>query len=133
MTLFLDSCVLIYLIQGREPFARHAQQALRALAAPEAQIALSRLTRLECRVGPMQRNDQHTLALFDRFFEHPNLIWIELSRTVVELATEIRAHCGLKTPDALQAASCLQLGPDHHFVTGDRAFHRVAALNVTVL
>jgi len=39
----------------------------------------------------------------------------------------------LKTPDALQAASCLQLGGEHLFLTGDSAFRRVAGLNVKVL
>jgi predicted nucleic acid-binding protein len=40
---------------------------------------------------------------------------------------------GLRTPDALQAASCLQLGSAHTFLTGDAAFNRVAGLNVAVL
>lgn len=32
---------------------------------------------------------------------------------------------GLRMPDALQAASCLQLGPAHRLLTGDGAFARV--------
>jgi predicted nucleic acid-binding protein len=60
-------------------------------------------------------------------------VWVELSAQVVELATEIRARTGLKTPDALQAACCLQLGADHLFVTGDAAFRKVAGLKVRVL
>jgi hypothetical protein len=39
----------------------------------------------------------------------------------------------LKTPDALQAASCLQLGSRHVFLTGDGDFKRVVGLNVKVL
>ncbi|HMN80903.1 MAG TPA: hypothetical protein PKA20_13355 [Burkholderiaceae bacterium] len=35
--------------------------------------------------------------------------------------------------DALQAASCLQLGPQHVLLTGDVAFQRVHGLNVTVV
>lgn len=50
-----------------------------------------------------------------------------------ELAAAIRVRTGLKTPDTLQAASCLQLGPDHLFLTGDAAFRRVADLKVKVL
>jgi len=37
---------------------------------------------------------------------------------------------GLRTPEALQAAGCLQLGAGHVFLTGDAAFERVAGLNV---
>ncbi len=36
-------------------------------------------------------------------------------------------------PDALQAASCLQLGADHLLLTGDAAFQRVHGLNVLVI
>jgi len=58
---------------------------------------------------------------------------VELSREVVELATVIRVRHGLRTPDALQAASCLQLGPQHVLLTGDATFRRVKGLKVTVL
>ena len=77
--------------------------------------------------------DADTLAAFDAFFARPDLTWVELTRDVVELATAVRIQHGLRTPDALQAASCLQLGPEHAFLTGDAAFKRVVALNVTVL
>jgi predicted nucleic acid-binding protein len=61
------------------------------------------------------------------------LVWVELTRDVVELAAAIRVKHGLRTPDALQAASCLQLGPHHVLLSGDASFKRVAGLNVTVL
>jgi predicted nucleic acid-binding protein len=57
----------------------------------------------------------------------------ELSADVADLATEIRARHRSKTPDALHATCCLQLGQDHIFVTGDSAFRRVSGLNVRVL
>ena len=81
----------------------------------------------------MKANDIATLALFDAFFTRSDLMWIELSREIVELAAAIRARHGLRTPDALQAASCLQLGPQHVLLTGDAAFQRVQGLNVVVL
>jgi len=60
-------------------------------------------------------------------------VWVELNREVVELATAIRVRHGLRTPDALQAASCLQLGPKHLLLTGDATFRRVQGLQVAVL
>jgi hypothetical protein len=60
-------------------------------------------------------------------------VWVELSKDVVELAAAMRVRHGLRTPDALQAASCLQLGEEHLFLTGDAAFQRVAGLHVRVL
>jgi predicted nucleic acid-binding protein len=94
---------------------------------------MSRLSWLECRVRPIRDGDQSTLARFDAFFASPDLIWIELSETVVEVATDLRARFGLRTPDALQAACCLQLGQQAVLITGDAAFQRVMGLQVALV
>lgn len=78
----------------------------------------------------MKKNDAGTLTAYDGFFARPDLVRVEMTKDVVELAAVIRVRHGLRTPDALQAASCLQLGADHLFLTGDKAFLRVAQLNV---
>jgi len=132
---FFDASALIYLLEGREPFASRVRAKLAAIAQahPRASAAVSRLSWLECRVGPMKADDNATLALFDGFFGRPDLLWVELTRDVVELAASIRVRHGLRTPDALQAASCLQLGSRHLLLTGDAAFQRVHGLNVVVL
>lgn len=135
MILFFDTSALIYLIEAREPFAGKVRKVLTTVAKrhPDALAAVSRLTWLECRVGPMRANDSATLATFDAFFSRPDLAWVELTKDVIELAAAIRARHGLRTPDALQAACCLQLGADHVFLTGDSAFRRVGGLNARVL
>jgi predicted nucleic acid-binding protein len=61
------------------------------------------------------------------------LIWVELTRDVVELDAAIRVRQGLRKPDALQAACCLQLGTTHSMLAGDAAFQRVAGLNVALI
>lgn len=135
MIAFFDASALIYLLEGAEPFSTRLRKDLDAVARkyPELGTAVSRLSWLECRVGPMKGNDNATLMAFDTFFARPDLVWVELTRDVVELAAAIRVQAGMKTPDALQAASCLQLGRAHIFLTGDATFGRVAGLNVRVL
>jgi len=132
---FFDTSALIYLIEAREPFASKVRKELAAVARkyPDLGLAVSRLAWLECRVMPMKANDSATLASFDAFFARPDLAWVELTRDVVELAAAIRARHGLRTPDALQAASCLQLSADHVFLSGDSAFRRVSGLKVRLL
>lgn len=132
MIAFFDASALIYLIEGAEPFAGKVRKELMALSArhPGLASAVSRLSWLECRVGPLKNGRQGSLAGFDAFFARTDLIWIELSREVVELATAIRVRHWLRTPDALQAASCLQLGAEHVFLTADADFDRVAGLRV---
>ena len=135
MIAFFDASALIYLIEGKEPFTGKVRRQLAGASKehPDLGTGVSRLTWLECRVRPMKANDSAVLAAFDAFFARTDLIWVELTREVVELAAAIRVKHGLRTPDSLQAASCLQLGADHLFLTGDAAFKRVAGLNVSVL
>ena len=135
MFAFLDASALIYLVEGAEPFASRVRQDLSDLGRrhPATVIALSRLTWLECRVRPLREADAEVLETFDGFFARPDFRWVELSSQVIELATQIRARTAVKTPDALQAACCLQLGADHLFFTGDAAFRKVAGLRVKVL
>lgn len=132
MIAFLDANALIYLIEGEAALAAGVRAKLQALAVayPDLRIALSRLSWLECRVGPIKAGSPERLARFDAFFQQPDLVWVELERSVLELATELRGRLGLRTPDALQAACCLQLGREHMMLTGDRGFARVEGLNI---
>jgi predicted nucleic acid-binding protein len=132
---FLDASALIYLLEGETTWAGAVQRELQQLAErePTLPIALSRLSMLECRVGPQRRGDQESLDRFDAFFAQPELVWVELESRVIELATRLRAHHGLRTPDALQAASCLQLGGAAVMLTGDADFQRVSALQLRLI
>ena len=78
MIAFFDASALIYLIEGAEPFAAKVRKELAAAAKkhPDLGAAVSRLSWLECRVRPMKGNDHATLALFDAFFERPDLVWV---------------------------------------------------------
>jgi predicted nucleic acid-binding protein len=81
----------------------------------------------------MRRGDQPCLDRFEALFAQPDLLVVELTASVVELATQLRANQGLRTPDALQAACCLQLGLDALMITGDAGFQRVQALQVRLI
>lgn len=135
MIAFLDASALIYLIEGTEPFAASVREQLKTLTASNEslRLSMSTLSRLECRIRPLKTGDTQTLAEYDAFFSQPDLILVSLSIAVIDLATTIRARHGLKTPDALQAACCLQLGADHVFLTGDSGFRRVEKLRTEML
>ena len=135
MIAFLDASALIYLVDGEARWAEATQATLHQLAveATDLPLAVSRLSLLECRVAPLRQGDQSCLDRFEALFSQPDLLVVELSASVVELATQLRANHGLRTPDALQAACCLQLGPDAVIITGDAGFQRVQALQVRLI
>jgi uncharacterized protein len=135
MIAFLDASAIIYLTEGAAPFAERLNSNLANLERAHGPMdtAVSRLSWMECRIRPARDNDLAAVAAYDSFFSRTDLIWVELTRDVVELATAIRIKHGLRTPDALQAASCLQLGTSHVFLTGDGGFKKVTDLNARIL
>ena len=135
MIAFFDASALIYLVEGAESFASRNRRQIEKLRQRTRNLgtAVSQLSWLECRIRPARRNESATLALYDAFSAKTDLLWIELTRDVVELAADIRIRHGRRTPDSLQAASCLPLGPRQVFLTGNRAFKSVFDLNAQVL
>lgn len=95
-------------------------------------LQTSWLSWLECRVKPLRANDRRLLAMYDAFFASAEVDVIELSRAVVEKATELRAALNVKTPDALHLASAVRAGATD-FLTGDRGLTRCTEVRVEVL
>ena len=132
MILFLDACVLIYRVEEVMPWNARVAKQLAKLRRQysELQIAVSRLSYLECRTQPLRDGDEILLARYDALFAASDLHTIEIDANVIEGATQIRAHFGLRTPDAIQAASCLSLNTEHIFLTNDATFRRVPRLTL---
>ncbi len=119
MKVYLDSCIVIYLIEG-EPIRRQAVETIMNQLTPES--CLSDLVRLECKIRPLREKDEGTLQRFEGFFT--NAFIIPLRPEVYDLAAELRAQHRLKTPDAIHAAAAILHGCDE-FWTNDR---RLAAI-----
>jgi uncharacterized protein len=112
---YLDSCILIYLVDGPDAFSHPVAEAFRTFA--QATFCFSDLVRLECLVEPVRRGDMAKKALFEAQFHM--LTPLALTSSVFDLATELRAQHRLKTPDALHAAAAIANGCDE-FWTNDR-------------
>lgn len=136
MNLFLDACALIYRFEGAAEFRdatarRVAQLTQLSRGKTTVRLGVSRLSLLECRVKPLREGDGQTLRRYDDFFTEVEII--EIDAPAIDLATRLRALHGLKTPDAIQAASALVWQPDVVFVTGDQAFGKVPGLDVQLI
>ena len=130
MIAVLDSSALIYYFEGTPPYRNAVTQALTAIKQLDAsaQVAVSRLGVMECRVKPLREGNTDLLKRYDSFFGRVHIV--ELTASVVGIATQLRADLSMKTLDSLQAACALSLGADACFVTGDSAFTRVPGLKV---
>ena len=135
MILFLDACALIYRVEEVAPWNARVAKLVADLRRRHAalQLAVSRLSYLECRVQPLRDGDEALALRYDALFAAPELHTVEIDANVIEGATRIRAQVGLRTPDAIQAASCLSLDVEHIFLTNDPLFRRVPTLALRVL
>jgi predicted nucleic acid-binding protein len=131
----LDACAVIYQVEAVAPFQARLAALLDALrtAHPGLVVAVSRLSWIECRTKPLRERQAEVLARYDAFLGASDLLVVELTAEVIDVATALRAEYGLRTPDALQAASALVLGRDTPFVTNDPTFTRVRGLDVRLL
>lgn len=135
MIALLDACAVIYQVEAVAPFQAHLAAVLGELRAahPDLGLAVSRLSWIECRTKPLRERQPAVLARYDAFLGASDLLVVELTAEVIDVATALRAEYGLRTPDALQAASALVLGSGTPFVTNDPTFTRVRGLDVRLL
>ena len=114
MKYYLDSCIVIYIV---EKIADYWDTLLQLLP-EDAQLFVSDLTRMECRVKPIQDNNALLLEEYDLFFSESVEI-VNLTNEVINKATEIRAKYSFKTPDSIHLASAI-INESNFFITNDK-------------
>ncbi|MDR3352272.1 MAG: PIN domain-containing protein [Zoogloeaceae bacterium] len=128
MRAYLDSCVLIHLVEQSPRQGAMIKAALKRHGA-RMQICWTALTRLECRTRPLRENNRILLARFDAFFTQADAVFFDLATNIYEFATELRARHRLKTPDALHLAAAIEGGCDE-FWTNDTRLDAAASAHL---
>jgi predicted nucleic acid-binding protein len=132
MIVFLDTNIVIYLIETTSTFHARAQTHITALRTANHSFAVSDLVCLECRVWPLRQNDQALLAAYDSFFASAGVQVFPLTTPVCQRATLLRATYNFKTPDALQLATAIVHGCDQ-FLTLDGRLSRCPDIPIELL
>ena len=131
--IYLDACTVIYLVEAVRPFHTTVIDKLAAhRSEPESRLLTSRLSRLECRVRPLQEKNTALLGAYDEFFSKERLLVIDITGPIIEHATELRARYRFKTPDAIHLATAIDQKADV-FYTGDADLLRCAEIKVETL
>ena len=133
MLVYLDTNIVIYVVQRSESFREAAAARLRKFSEDRALFAASHLVRMECRVGPLAQQDEGALAGFDRFFARPDVRMLELTAATFDRAAVIRAKHGFHVVDALHLAAALEGGCDAFFTNDARlaAFPDLRIISLT--
>jgi len=97
------------------------------------QILTSELTLLETLFKPIRDSDQTLETAFRTvLLTSPDVQLAPITRGILSRAAHLRATTSLKTPDAIHAATALEVG-SAVFLTNDPVFRRVSGLTVMVL
>jgi predicted nucleic acid-binding protein len=132
-TVYLDANSIIYSVERIEPYRTALQPLWEGARAGKITIATSDLTLLEVLVVPLRTGNKVLEAGFRALLQHSSdVVLIGITHAILEWAASLRASMPIKTPDAIHAATALQVGCEL-FVTNDVGFRRVPGLPVVLL
>lgn len=138
MLFYLDTCIVIYAVEGQPAFQQRAQSHIAALEAAGHHFLISELTRTECLVKPLGVPDGGLLLEYATFFLGANLTTVPLRTTVQERAALIRGRYRYATnksyglADALHLAAAVEYRCER-FLTNDLRLSAFPDLTVDVL
>jgi uncharacterized protein len=121
----LDTVALIYYLEEHARYGVAAEELLHRIETEEVQGVLSSLVFAELLV-PLYRAGQEgaAAALVDRLRSFRNLAVVDLNPTITSKAAHLRATYGLRTPDAIHAATAL-VTEATGIVSNDAGFRRL--------
>ncbi len=123
----VDTAPLIYLRVDHPQFASAFVGLFEAGERGQVQIAVSTISLAEVLVGPMRHRQDALAKRYERALGRFELI--PVSTEIAATGARLRASLGLQLPDALQAATALEIGAVA-LVTHNRDFSKLQGLRV---
>jgi uncharacterized protein len=122
LSIYLDSCLAIYLVEENISFVAKLENALTANS--DAKFCISPLTEMECLIMPLRGQNKLLIAKFENWFRTVEVLPMESE--VFHNAAQLRADFNsLKTPDALHLATAFHYNCDE-FWTNDNRLNSIA-------
>jgi predicted nucleic acid-binding protein len=104
-----DSNALIYLLEGRQPYAAYVAEITTAMERGHVTGYISTIVEMELLVKPMRERDIAARDRIEIFLRHmPNLVVRPVTRVVARRAAEVRARTRLAPMDAIIVATGLE-------------------------
>ncbi|MCU0922410.1 MAG: type II toxin-antitoxin system VapC family toxin [Burkholderiaceae bacterium] len=123
----VDSAPLIYLLDDHPLFAQLFLGLFELHAAGRVQIAVSCVSVAEVLTGPFKQGQDALAKRYEKALAGFEIVPVSIDIAVT--AARLRAGTGLRLPDAMQAATALEIGAVA-LVTHDRDFSRLQGLLV---
>lgn len=123
----VDSAPLIYLLDDHPEFAPAFEGLFELHAQGTVHIAISTIALAEVLAGPFKHGQDVLAKRYEKALTTFDIV--PVSHEIAVTAARLRAATGLRLPDALQAATALEVGAVA-LVTHDRDFSKLAGLLV---
>ena len=131
-SIYVDANAIIYSVERIEPYRELLGPMWQEARAGQFTLASSELVVLETLIKPLREGNARLEMLFRSIFAAAEMDLIPATLAIWEDAARIRAASGLKTSDALHAATALSAGCTL-FITNDTDFRRVEGLPIVIL
>ncbi len=96
-------------------------------------LANYRVVALEVTAQPLRLNRHDLVAIYTSALLHsPNVLTVPVGFSIARQAAELRAKFNVRTPDAIQVATAVNVGAQA-FVTNDEHLRRVQGLPILVV
>ena len=130
--IYIDASGLIYSMERVEPYRTLLEPMWQEAQDGNITIVSSPLIVIEALVKPLRDGNTEIESQYRELFASNAVRLLDASYQVFEDAASIRAETGLKTPDAIHAATAIR-AECTLFVTNDTDFRRVQELPIIVL
>ena len=131
-SIYLDANALIYSLEMIAPYFSLLAPLWDEARRRRLPLISSQIVLMEVLVKPVRTGDSALESRYRAAFADGAIRLEPVLPEIVETGVRIRAATGMRTPDALHAATALSAGCTL-FITNDAEFRRVEGLPVTVL
>lgn len=132
MLIYLDSNIVVYLVEDLTEFSPQAAGMVARLADQGHRFAVSHLVRMECRVGALRSDDPSLIQAYESFFDAVKYRILDFPSEVFDHAADIRATHRVAALDALHLAAAVAGGCDA-FLTNDTSLASFDEIAVILL
>jgi predicted nucleic acid-binding protein len=129
---YLDANPIIYTVEKHPDYGPLLQPLWLAAQAKTLEVVSSELALMETLIGPLKSGDQALQSTYERALLGTDMRLLPLTQIILREAARLRATTKQKTPDALHAATAMNIRCAL-FVANDAGFRSVPGLPVVIL
>ena len=129
----LDTNIFIYQLEANGRYSHLTDQIFSWLERADSRAVTSTITMTELLVQPYRKaGEQRVDEIYGLLTTFPNLEWVAPDLEIADLSARFRALHGLRTPDALQAATAAHAGATG-MITNEGVLARVEGFETLTL